>query len=179
MSSRNKPKYTSVRQDSFVFEGTNSRMIPSATAYALRRLSSEDRSSSGINQSSQNQQQQQQKQQGISDDMIPQIKINEITLFAQNYEGDWAKSKRIYKSIELVTYLLGLLVTLVSLLYSVCLLFYSRLKSIPSLFKLLDLQPVLAHSSLFYFIIEILSFVIYLTDLLRITRVCLIVFVFS
>lgn len=158
--SRNKPKYVSVRQDSFVFEGTNSRMIPSATASALRRLNSEDRSTSGV--------------LGVnrtSEDMIPQIRINEITLFAQNYEDDWAKSKVVYKSIELVTYLLGLFVTLMSFLYSVCLLFYSRFRAIPNVFRLLDVNMIVANSTHFYFIIEILSLVIYLTDLLRITRV--------
>ena len=160
--SRNKPKYISVRQDSFVFEGTNSRMIPSATASALRRLNSEDRSTSGVNQNV------------VLDDMTPQIKINEITLFAKNYEDDWAKSKSIYKLIELITFTIGFFVTLISLLYSICLFFYSRFKTIPFLFRLLDINMIVAQSSLFYFIIEILSFVIYLTDLLRITRVCVI-----
>ena len=156
---RNKPKYVSVRQDSFVFEGANSRMIPSATASALRRLNSEDASRTGA-------------ALNMPDDVSAQIKINEVTLFAQNNEDDWNHSKRIYKAIELATYLIGLLITIVSFLYSVCLLFYSnRFRTIPSLFKLLDINMLIANSSLFYFIIEILLLVIYLTDLLRIIRV--------
>lgn len=156
---RNKPKYVSVRQDSFVFEGANSRMIPSATASALRRLNSEDASRTGA-------------ALNMPDDVSAQIKINEVTLFAQNNEDDWNRSKRFYKAIELATYLIGLLITIVSFLYSVCLLFYSsRFRTIPSLFKLLDINMLIANSSLFYFIIEILLLVIYLTDLLRIIRV--------
>lgn len=167
---RNKPKYVSVRQDSFVFEGTNSRMIPSATASALRRLNSEKQqqetttsgSITAANAAAASAQ---------TDDISAQIKINEITLFAQQNEETWTKCKYVYKSVELATYVLGLAITTLSFLYSVCLLFYSKLKSINQLFRLLNINHLIAHSALFYFIIELLSLVIYLTDMLRVMRV--------
>jgi hypothetical protein len=166
---RNKPKYVSVRQDSFVFEGTNSRMIPSATASALRRLNSEKQQQETTTTSGSMTAAAAASAQ--TDDISAQIKINEITLFAQQNEETWTKCKYVYKSVELATYVLGLAITTLSFLYSVCLLFYSKLKSINQLFRLLNINHLIAHSALFYFIIELLSLVIYLTDMLRIMRV--------